>query len=216
VLHLRRIVPVNREAMQACDAILISHGHWDHLDMPSVASLGRSTQVVVPRGLGRLLRKRRFSHVTEVEVGAAVQIGSLRVRATHADHDGGRGPLGARAASIGFVVTGTRSVYFAGDTDLFPGMAEIGPVDVALLPVSGWGPRLPPGHLDPLRAAEALALLRPRIAIPIHWGTMRVLSLRRAEPPPPETPGETFVRHAAELAPGVTVHLLPPGEALAL
>jgi L-ascorbate metabolism protein UlaG (beta-lactamase superfamily) len=216
VLHLRRVVPVNREATQGCDAILISHGHWDHLDLPSVAQLGRSTQVVVPRGLGRLLRNRRFSHVTEVDAGDAVEVGSLRVHATYADHDGGRGPLGARAASLGFLVTGTQSVYFAGDTDLFPEIAEIGPVDIALLPVSGWGPNLPPGHLDPRRAAEALTLLGPAIAIPIHWGTLRVLGARRAEPSPPETPAESFVRHAAELAPEVTVQVLLPGEGLAL
>ena len=185
--------------------------------MPSVAQLGRSTRVIVPRGLGRLLEKRRFSHVTEVDVGQEVEIGSLRVRATHADHDGGRGPLGARAASLGFVVTGTRSVYFAGDTDLFPEMAEIGPVDIALLPVSGWGPNLPPGHLDPRRAAGGAGAAAARHRDPDPLGHVaRAQPAAGPEPAPPETPAESFVRHAAELAPDVTVHLLLPGEALAL
>ena len=71
-----------------------------------------------------------------------------RVRATHADHDGGAArsaPAPRRSASSS---RARAPIYFAGDTDLFPEMAEIGPVDVALLPVSGWGPNLPPGHLD--------------------------------------------------------------------
>ena len=54
-------------------------------------------------------------------------------------------------------------------------------MDVALLPVSGWGPRLPAGHLDPRGAAEALRLLKPKLAVPIHWGT-----LRTAWAPPPD------------------------------
>ncbi len=121
-----------------------------------------------------------------------------------------------RAPSLGYVVTGSRSIYFAGDTDLFAEMAAIGPVDLALLPVGGWGPRLPPGHLDARRAAEALTLLRPNAAIPIHWGTVRVMGARRPRTQATETPAESFARHAAEVAPEVTVHLLAPGEELRL
>ncbi len=216
MLHLRRLAPLNREATHGSDAILISHGHWDHLDVPSLERLGRTKQIVVPRGLGNLLRRKRFTHVTEVDVGEQVEIGALTIRATHAEHDGGRGPLGARAPSLGYVVAGSRSIYFAGDTDLFQDMAAIGPVDLALLPVGGWGPRLPPGHLNPQRAAEALALLEPRNAIPIHWGTIRVLGARRPKVPETETPAEAFARHAAEVAPGVVVHILRPGEELHL
>src|SRR5262249_15506342 len=82
------------------------------------------------------------------------------------DHDGRRHPGGASGPALGYVLRGSRSVYFAGDTDLFAGMAALAPLDVALLPVAGWGKKLGPGHLDPQRAAAALALLRPRIAVP--------------------------------------------------
>ena len=61
-------------------------------------------------------------------------------------------------------------------------MAELAPLDVALLPVWGWGPTLGPGHMDPADAAEALGLLRPRIAVPIHWGTIHPLGCRPAAP----------------------------------
>jgi hypothetical protein len=65
------------------------------------------------------------------------------------------------------------SVYFAGDTDIFPEMSELSAADFPLLPVAGSGPRLPEGeHMSPKRAAEALKVLKPSVAIPIHWGTL--------------------------------------------
>ena len=85
-------------------------------------------------------------------------------------------------------------------------------LDLALLPVWGWGPRLGPGHLDPERAARAAQLLRPRIAVPIHWGTFYPRGRRegnRLTAPPRE-----FAARVAELAPQVTVRVLQPGAAL--
>jgi L-ascorbate metabolism protein UlaG (beta-lactamase superfamily) len=83
-------------------------------------------------------------------------------------------------------------------------------LDVALLPVAGWGPSLPPGHLDPRSAAEALGLLRPRIAVPIHWGTYRRIGLSR-DPAVLQEPAERFASFAADLMPGVEVRILPVG-----
>jgi L-ascorbate metabolism protein UlaG (beta-lactamase superfamily) len=94
-------------------------------------------------------------------------------------------------------------------------MRDLAPMDVALLPVGGWGPRLGPGHLDPDRAAEALRLLRPRVAIPIHWGTYLRLGLSRDARTLHE-PAERFGRRAAVLAPEVDVRVLAPGERLEL
>jgi L-ascorbate metabolism protein UlaG (beta-lactamase superfamily) len=121
-----------------------------------------------------------------------------------------------RAPALGYVVTGSRRVYFAGDTDLFPGMAELGPLDLALLPVAGWGPRLPPGHLDARRAAEALRLLAPATAVPIHWGTYSPISKLRTSAAARREPADEFARLAAQLAPTVAVHVLAPGESLEL
>ena len=92
-------------------------------------------------------------------------------------------------------------------------MADLSPgLDVALLPIWGWGPKLGPGHLDPRRAAEALVLLQPRIAVPIHWGTYHPIRLwggRRFI----TRPVESFRRHAAELA-SVDVRILGLGDTL--
>jgi len=106
------------------------------------------------------------------------------------------------------VIAGTQSIYFAGDTDLFDEMATLGPIDLALLPVAGWGLRLPPGHLDPQRAAEALLRIQPRVAIPIHWGTYAPWRAPAFD----DTPARTFAELAATKAPGVEVRVLRPGE----
>ena len=134
-----------------------------------------------------------------MRAGEEIQIGALTVRAVPAAHDTGRLPFGARAEPLGYVIEGAgRSVYFAGDTDVFPGMAELAPVDVALLPIWGWGPTMGPGHMDPGRAAEAAALLGARLAIPIHWGTYYPVHLGLRGPPGfLRTPPPLFERGSA-------------------
>jgi L-ascorbate metabolism protein UlaG (beta-lactamase superfamily) len=213
VAHLHRSGPVDVDGLGELDGVLISHAHMDHLHRPSLALLAGDPQVVVPAGAGRFVTGRR---VIEVGVGDRVDIGELHVTATPAQHDGRRLPLGAKADAIGYRIENGLSVYFAGDTGLFDGMAEIGRagIDVALLPVSGWGARLPPGHLDPIAAAHALALLEPKVVVPIHWGTLSpVTSRSRAAR---DLAAHEFARHAAAIAPGVEVVILPPGGSLDL
>ncbi|MDQ2943846.1 MAG: MBL fold metallo-hydrolase, partial [Candidatus Dormibacteraeota bacterium] len=89
-------------------------------------------------------------------------------------------------------------------------------VDVALIPVWGWGPRLGAGHLDPARGAEAVRLIRPRLAIPIHWGTFYPFELARFWPKPLADPPLDFAREVARVAPDTAVRVLAPGEAMDL
>jgi L-ascorbate metabolism protein UlaG (beta-lactamase superfamily) len=214
VTHLRRVAPVNWEAVRDVDVVAVSHAHYDHLDPASLRRLGRSIPLIVPRGAGRMVKG--FENVVELEEGEETRVGGLAIRATHAEHSGHRDFLGSPAAAVGFLVSGSSCLYFPGDTDLFPGMSSIAPgIDVAFLPVAGWGSRVPRGHLDPVRAAEALQLLRPRVAIPIHWGTYRMIGLNR-DPETLREPAELFARLAAELAPEVDVRVLPVGGATSL
>ncbi|EFF93959.1 conserved hypothetical protein, partial [Streptomyces sp. e14] len=166
------------DAWQA-DVALVSHLHADHLHLPSLARLAPGTRLLVPRGapravpgLRRLGRPGRL-RITEVAPGDRVEVGAVTVRVVPAAHDGRRLPLGPhRSPALGYVVEGRARTYFAGDTGLFETMAEeVGPVDAALLPVGGWGPYLGEGHLDAGRAAQALARLAPRTAVPVHYGT---------------------------------------------
>jgi len=219
VAHLRRAAPPPpADLLRGIDAVLVSHAHYDHLDLPSLERLGKSLPVVVPRGLGALLRKRKFERVTEVDVGDDFDIGQLTISATPADHAGTRGPFGARATAVGFTVSGTTRVYFAGDTDIFPEMEGlVASLDLALLPIWGWGPSLGPGHLDPGRAAEAARLLAPHTVIPIHWGTYAPLTHSMLRSPAfLRSPPSLFAAELAKAAPDVTLKVLQPGESLEL
>jgi len=207
VAHLTRTV--SAAPLERVDAVLISHLHGDHLDFGSLKRLPREVPLVVPRGAGRALRFRTRRTIVELAVGDETEIGAVRVRAVRAEHSRGRYPVVWPVVPNGYVLSGAESVYFAGDTDLFPEMAELAPVDVALLPVSGWGPRLPAGHLGPAEAAEAARLVQPRVAIPIHWGTYRVMGLKSGG----VEPAERFRDEVAKLAPEVEVRILQPGEA---
>jgi L-ascorbate metabolism protein UlaG (beta-lactamase superfamily) len=210
---VRRVAGAAAPIAGELDAVLLSHVHHDHLDVGSLRRV-RAHRVIVPRGARRLLRRRGFKDVVELGAGEEVSIGSLTVRATHAEHEARRLPLGATTPALGYLVEGSQQVYFAGDTDLFDGMRTLASaIDLALLPVDGWGPRVGPGHLDPRRAAQALQLLRPRVAVPVHWGTYRRIGLSR-DPAVLREPAERFGRFAAELAPDVEIRILAPGERL--
>jgi L-ascorbate metabolism protein UlaG (beta-lactamase superfamily) len=198
------------------DAVLISHLHHDHLDVPSLRQLGRTTRIFVPRGGGNLLKRRGFSEMREMQPGNDVAVGSVQVRATSALHTGYRVPFGPSGDCLGFIVEGSTRVYFAGDTDVFPDMAALGPIDVALLPVAGWGPVLGPGHMGPLEAAHALRLIRPKVAIPIHWGTFAPIGIHLRHWPYLVNPPLDFVNHARDLAPDVEVRVLQPGQSFDL
>lgn len=212
IWHLRRDAVAAPTAIGHLDAILVSHTHYDHLDLGSLDRLDRNLPVVVPYGVGSLVQRRGFARVVELDVGEELALGAIRIRATHAEHESRRGPLSAHTPSLGYVVEGGSRIYFAGDTELFPEMRHIGPVDVALLPVAGWGPRLGAGHLDPAGAAEALRLFHPKAAVPIHWGTLRRIFADR----PDDRPAREFVRIAHQVAPEVDVRVLSIGETLTL
>jgi L-ascorbate metabolism protein UlaG (beta-lactamase superfamily) len=214
VAHLRRHAPAPRTPSRV-DAILISHLHRDHLDLPSLARLDPAAPVVVPRGGARVLR-RSGREVVEVTVGETVELAGLRFRAMPAVHDGRRSPLSRPVDAIGYAIEGRRRVYFAGDTARFDAMAELAGMDAALLPIWGWGPRLGPGHMNPREAAEAVALLRPRLAIPIHWGTFLPLARGRRERDAAWEPARAFAARVAEVAPAVGVRLLAPGASAVL
>lgn len=225
---LRRMVPTPAPADHAdVDLVLLSHLHVDHLHLPSLRSL-RGARVVAPRGAGGWLRARGITGVQELGVGEELVDGDLRVTGVPAVHSGHRwGPRstrGPQAEAMGHLVEtpGVR-VYVSGDTDLFDGMASLPRPDVALLPVWGWGLNLGPGHLDPARAAAAVEILRPHVAVPVHWGTLALPGLTRA----PGACGERMRRllhepprefAAAVAASGVDTHvaLTLPGDAVAL
>jgi L-ascorbate metabolism protein UlaG (beta-lactamase superfamily) len=205
--------PVEERAGRAIDVVLLSHLHADHADPRSLRRIGGDVQVVAPKGARRWLRRRGIANVRELSPHETVTIGPLTIAAVPADHADRRHRFGPRAPAVGYVLRGSRTIYFAGDTALFPEMAEIPrSLDLALLPVGGWGPSLGPGHLDPETAAEAARLIRPRVAIPIHWGTLS-LPWRTHDV---VDAGSAFAARTALVAPDVEVRVLRPGESTTL
>lgn len=207
-LHvLRRAAPVDvDEARRAIDAVVISHLHWDHADLASLRAIGVETPVIVPRGAGTMMRRAGMRNVEELGAGAALDVGGTRIEATRANHSGFRPPFGPTAEANGYVIGTSQRVYFAGDTGMFAGLDDLrGGVEVALLPVGGWGPTLRGGHLDASAAAEAVAIVRPQMALPIHWGTYWPVGVplgRRFS-----EPGPRFVEAVSRLTPEVDARL---------
>ena len=220
--HLRRHgAPPGAAVGTDLDLVLISHLHLDHLDPPSLERIDHHTELVVPAGARDLLRRLGFRRVYEVVAGDEIRTRGLRIVATHAEHPGRRRPQrlgGPEAETLGYVVEATgRRVYFAGDTDAFEDMEDqIGATDLALLPVWGWGPSLGEGHLDPRAAAQVAARLRPRVAVPIHWGTFFPIGLKRVRPDRLTDPPHEFARYTGDLSPEVEVRVLDPGESTPL
>jgi L-ascorbate metabolism protein UlaG (beta-lactamase superfamily) len=216
ILHVRRRVPApDASELGALTAILVSHAHHDHLDRRSLERLAADCPVIVPRGCASVARRCGAREVLELDEGDSVALGHVVVRAVAAAHDGRRFPLGPRTPSLGYLLEGSHPVYFSGDTDLFAGMSDLaGRVDLALIPIWGWGPSVPAGHLDPGRAAEAVARIRPRLAVPIHWGTLRAWGAQRGLDA--VAPARAFADAVGRAAPGTAVRILMPGERLAL
>jgi L-ascorbate metabolism protein UlaG (beta-lactamase superfamily) len=219
IAHLRRRRgPAPGLAAGQCDAVLVSHLHADHLHVASLTKVSPDAALVVPRGAAKLIHLHGGAAYSdrciEVAPGNQVKIGSLEITAVTAHHDGRRLPWSPHAGpALGFRVEGAPSVWFAGDTDLFDGLAaEAGPVDLALVPVGGWGPSLGPGHLDPIRAAEAVRRVEARMAVPVHFGTFWPIGLDWVKPELFLPPGDRFKIAMADVDPAVKVELLVPGE----
>ena len=208
----RQVPPPDFEQLADLDVIAISHAHYDHLDLHSIRQVSGSADVIAPRGAAGLMRRAGVESLAELEVGEGVDAAGIRVEATPADHHGARHPFAKQILSLGYLFkTESAAVYFAGDTDLFDGMGELrGRVDVALIPVAGWGPKVGSGHLDADRAARAVEMIRPRLAVPIHWGTYAAPLYRI---PDLSAPPREFAELVAARTPEVEVRVLGPGEA---
>jgi len=200
------------------DAVLISHLHHDHADVPSLRRLSRAVPVLACSGAGDFLDRLGFGDIRELGPAEAADVGGVRVTATDANHPAGGRRFERASRPIGFELAGQRRIYFAGDTDLFDGMEAIGhgDLDLALLPIWGWGTNIGAGHLDPERAARAAALLSARLVVPIHWGTLYPFGLARLRPEPLREPPRQLTRWMRELAPQSELRVLAPGETTSL
>lgn len=179
------------DALPPLDFVLISHDHYDHLDLPTIEALARrGVPMFVPLGMGELISAAGGT-ATELDWWQQRGAGRVRVHCVPAQHFSGRTLTdGDRRLWAGWVVEGaTRRFYHAGDTGYFDGFAEIaeriGPPDLAALPIGAYAP---PSimrfvHMDPEEAVKAAVDLRAGIAVGMHYGTFDLTEEPSDEPP---------------------------------
>lgn len=214
VAHLRRRAGRVTADHGDIDLAVVSHAHMDHLHLPSLRRLDPRAELVVPDGTERLAQRSRRTVTAAVGVGDRLEVEAATLDITEAVHKHGRGPHSrVRARPVGFVIaTAGLRIYFAGDTDIFDAMADLGPVDVALIPIWGWGSTIGVGHLDPARAARATAMIDPRFVVPIHWGTFSPENGRRRVPTWLDRPATEFAHELDALGLGDRLLALEPGD----
>jgi L-ascorbate metabolism protein UlaG (beta-lactamase superfamily) len=198
-------------------AVIVSHGHYDHYDMKSFAAYpDKSVPMLVKRGIGEKARKAGFTDVREMDAWDSVTIGGVKITAAPAKH-------APRIPEITFLLEGSgKTVYFGADTLLIPELREITTrfprIDLALVPVNGLILRPMLNRqvvMNALEAAELCALIRPRIAVPIHYAfkggrIMDTLVLKYSGT------AEEFKMAAQVRAPETQVRILAPGEPLTI
>lgn len=210
------------EHWEGARAVLVSHLHHDHAELGSLHLLD-DVPVISALANARWLRGHGVDAATGLDEHTwwTVPGSDVEVRLTPAVHADRPMPHRPNTAH-GFLVRSPRvRLWFAGDTAPFPAMGDLprlagGPIDVALVPVGGWGPRLSGGHMDPVQAARACAVVGARSAVPVHWGTLHAPVSRQLPPGWMDRAGPAFAVAAARYAPGCTVHVLAPGEQLSV
>jgi len=208
LFHLHRTSEAPPVRATAADVVLVSHLHHDHLHVASLDRFDRDVPVVVPRGAAHAVPALAGRNLVEVAPGDRVEVSGIEVQVLGATHDGRRDALSRRSVgvpAVGFRLDdGTTSVWYPGDTGLRDDFAEVDPVDLALVPIGGWGPSLGHEHLDPEEAATALDRVGARWALAVHYGTFWPVGLRRLHPATHRhfflTPPDRFSAAVARLA----------------
>jgi L-ascorbate metabolism protein UlaG (beta-lactamase superfamily) len=183
--------PVPLEDLPPVDAVVISHDHYDHLDLLTVRELLRTQTApfVVPLGIGQHLRKWHVpeDRIVELDWDATHSIGGLTLTCTEARHFSGRYFYRDTTLWASWAITGPRHrVFFGGDTGYTPAFAGIGarlgPFDLTLLPIGAYNDAWHSIHMDPEEAMRAHGDLGGRLLLPIHWATFNLAFHRWAEP----------------------------------
>lgn len=180
--HLVRETPAPPEAATRADVVLVSHLHHDHLHLPSLDRFDPRVPVVVPKGAPDVVRGLAGRELVQVVPGDRLEVAGVTIEVLPAHHDGRRDtrPRQASVPAIGFrfEAEGT-SVWYPGDTGVRADFADVEPVDLAAVPIGGWGPTLGDEHLDPVEAVAAVAAVGARWALAVHYGTFWPMALKR-------------------------------------
>jgi N-acyl-phosphatidylethanolamine-hydrolysing phospholipase D len=216
----RRLIPpgLALDDLPPIHVILLSHDHYDHLDLPTLHRLARAhrPRIYAPLGVGGWLREQGFRNVTELDWWQSHAYRGLTVVATPAQHGSGRGVAdqNLRLWSSWAVLGQGHRFFFAGDTGYAAEMAEIGrqlgPFDVAAIPIGGYRAFTArhPNHVNPEEAVRLFEDVRGRLLVPMHWGTFALNREPHREPP------ERLLAEALRRGLQERVALLSPGQSI--
>ncbi|MBM7119109.1 MBL fold metallo-hydrolase [Archangium primigenium] len=205
-------VPVS--GLPRITASLVSHNHFDHLDLPTLRQVG--APIVGGLGLARYFQRARLP-VTELDWWGSTRVGPVTVHFVPAQHWSRRGVNDANETLWGgFVVEGTSArVYHSGDTAYFEGFQEIGrrfpALDAALLPIGAYDPEwfMSRQHMNPEEAVRAFVDLGARRFLAMHWGTFKL-----TDEPLDEPPQRLDAEWKRRALPSEPLHVLAVGESL--
>ena len=191
-LYRKVAPPCGLEALPEIDAVLLTHTHYDHLDLATLRKLGQDVPIVIAEGHAEWLRRKGFANVSELAWHERTEIfPGIQLTATPAQHFTARGPMDRNLGHwCGWLIEGAGcKLWHAGDSGGCPAFAEIGerygPIDFGMIPIGAYRPRkiMKPMHLNPAEALQVFMETRCRMAVAMHWGTFRLTDEALGEPP---------------------------------
>ena len=191
-LRRRIATPCGIADLPEIDLVLLTHGHYDHLDLPTLRQLGREIRIVSAEGHAAWLGKKGFSNTADLPWHRSLEVApGVRVTATPAQHFTARSPFDRNAAHwCGFLIEGAGcKLWHAGDSGYCPAFSEIGerhgPIDFGMIPIGAYLPRriMRAMHMNPEEAVTAFLDTRCVRAVAMHWGTFKLTDEPMGEPP---------------------------------
>ncbi len=179
------------DSLPPIDVVVISHDHYDHLDVETLKALGNEPLYLIPLGIGSFLEDLDITNYQELDWWDEITFNGIRFVCTPTQHFSGRTMFDRnRTLWCSWAIIGNNSrLYFTGDTGYFPGFKEIGerfgPFDVAAIPIGAYKPRwfMAPVHVDPIEAVDVYLDVKARYFVPIHWGTFQLSDEPITDPP---------------------------------
>lgn len=193
------------------DIVLVTHAHFDHLHLPSLRRIARGQPIIVPKGVGDIVKRCGFGQIIELDTWQSAQYRDLHITLTPARHWGARMIHDTHRGFGGYLIDGPdRSLFHCGDSSMFDGFHEIGQrssVDLALIPIGAYD--APSGravHMNPEEALDAFAMLGAQHMVPMHHDTFPLGG------EPIQEPVERLVRAAMQRQIEDRVRILHEGE----